>query len=941
MTGRPDAKPGTPKSPAASGILGNLTLRLRAFLGVKVLLGLCAAVGLSAWTLVVLDAAVVLPEATRASAIWVLTAAAAAVLAVGVFALVRMSPLRVARTFETKLPDTGTAMTNAVQLVGVSAAAPTAEVLRRDAVVYGCETARGLASWPVARRGVLVALAAAAAAMLLWLALAGLFPEVLEAVLPRFLDPHGDHPPWSRLKIAVEPGDTEVLYGGQCEIRATTSGAPAEKLYIVSENVKGRTQAVMFLRPDRSTMQTLTNLRETTRYWVTDGRARSRRFTIDIRLTPRITLVELTAAYPDYTKQRPTPRRKLEKTHLEVPKRTTLTFRVASNRPLSQGTLELVPLLGGKKRTVTLTREVDGDQVVSGGFEVTEAVAFEISVTDVDGLASRESRRGRVTVLPDRRPSIIVMEPGRHAVATPQISVPVDVESKDDYGVKHVLWFRGLNRSIERGFRMKTLDAGDPRSMRAQGAFNLADLGVKPGDRIEYFFEAVDNDPDGPNVTTSRMYTLQIISLAQYEQMLRQAAAQRALFQQYIQLNRHLMRTLERAQMLRRERRTLEKTKKPTAEQKRSLEKKARALRKAMDRYAKALDKALASRSLFDVEEEWKEHLRRQKRRLQKLTKDLDDMLDKANKPGGDGMIPLTELDKFLDNFEDMAGVMDRNVGKPAQHIAEVVKLLARANAFVQLTERQLRLAKIARRFEEKRETLSRIEQMELQEIAAEQRQIRDGLTRLMEEIPELVEKLPKDKEYDDFRESIEEFLQKVRDAEIQEDLDEATDRFAELKGDEGYPPAKSAGEKMAKIIEEMRADGSMQPARGNIPGRLVFKPVRVKGMGASISQILNAMMGGGFGGNGMGDMGMYGESLGLYGPDMELARNPLEDAGPPQGGVSAPEPGTSATDGTDPGLPRPKSPGRVRLQRNARFPLRYRVLVGDYLRAVAESMTE
>ena len=42
-----------------------------------------------------------------------------------------------------------------------------------------------------------------------------------------------------------------------------------------------------------------------------------------------------------------------------------------------------------------------------------------------------------------------------------------------------------------------------------------------------------------------------------------------------------------------------------------------------------------------------------------------------------------------------------------------------------------------------------------------------------------------------------------------------------------------------------------------------------------------------------------------------------------------------------DAGLAPPEGPGRVRLQPDARFPLRYRDLVGEYFRAVAESQKE
>jgi hypothetical protein len=42
-----------------------------------------------------------------------------------------------------------------------------------------------------------------------------------------------------------------------------------------------------------------------------------------------------------------------------------------------------------------------------------------------------------------------------------------------------------------------------------------------------------------------------------------------------------------------------------------------------------------------------------------------------------------------------------------------------------------------------------------------------------------------------------------------------------------------------------------------------------------------------------------------------------------------------------NPGLAQPEAPGRVRLLPDAKFPLRYRDLVGEYFRAVAESQKE
>jgi hypothetical protein len=275
------------------------------------------------------------------------------------------------------------------------------------------------------------------------------FPDVLRAVLPRFLDPHGDHPPYSRVRITAEPGDTEVLYGGQCEIRARTDGPPVEKLALVVTRNGQANRSVMFAAPDRSFFQTVVNIREETEYYVTDGRARTYRHRIRVKLTPRITRLELRAEFPSYT-GRPATVEQLKGDALaepmdkRLPRGTRLSFRVRSNRPLASGTLELTPILGGKKTVVTLERT--GDCTVAGSFALAEPVVFTLGVTDTDGIASTAPRHGRVTLLPDRTPRVTVLQPGKHAVATPDVAIPVLVRAEDDYAVTRLIWYRGHNR---------------------------------------------------------------------------------------------------------------------------------------------------------------------------------------------------------------------------------------------------------------------------------------------------------------------------------------------------------------------------------------------------------------------------------------------------------------------------------------------------------------
>jgi hypothetical protein len=913
-------------------VVGHLRRRVSAATVTVVLCSLVAAIGLAALAAVALDAIVVLSVTARVLAPYVLGAVAVAVLILGAYGLARLTAVRVARTFERRDVLLGTAVTNAVQFSTRSTTSAVEESLRRSAVDYGREKARRAKVWPAIRRRLLVALVLAAITVGLWLVGRATQPALFSAVLPRFLDPHGFHPPYSRVRITVEPGDTETLYAGQCEIGAHVN-RPVEKLYIVAEDSRGATRSVMFRAPDKTFYQTLTNLREATHYYVTDGRACSTRHTIAIRKTPRITLVEVSSKYPAYTGLKPSVH-KLEQTDLHVPHGTQLELRVVSNRPLESGMLELTPLMGGTKTTIELARDETNGSAVVGGFEADAAVAFELAVTDVEGLRSTEMVRGRVTILPDRRPRVVVLEPERYAIATPESVIPVTLHGEDDYAVAGILWFRGFNRSIERSVDMELVERAGPAKVEARSTFDLKDLGVRPGDTIEFFFEAIDNFPAGPNISATPVCTLQIISTEQYRELLRSMMVQRALLEQYMRLSEEMRRIHERAEALRDKRRELQLHGATKEKLREELEQDVAGLDKALGEYMKALDQATGAEPLLDVEEAFQRTLNAQRAQIEATQRQTRQMLQTLSE--GATLDPNL-LEALVKALGDLSEETTEFVGEPAYLIASVANLLARADIFTRLAQRQMELARQLHRFEEQKEALTRIEQMELQELAAAQLRVREAVATLMGELPELVDKLPDDEEYDVLRETVGEFIDKFNELKIQDELDAATNRLAELDGPEGYRQARSAADKMDSLVEKLEGQGMPQEGERC----LRFQPALKKSLGNSLQQILAAMRSRGMGGDGGSGYGLYGEQLGLYGPNMQLAGGeqglnnpPIEFEHDPAAEGQDAAAGDEETERLGAG-----GPGRVRLQRDVKFPLRYRTLVGEYFRAIAESL--
>jgi hypothetical protein len=900
-----------------SGVLNPLRARIAGWLGLRIALMALGGFGALILAAVLCDAALDLPEAWRSAAVWALGIAIASVLGLGIWEWRRLTEPRLARLFERANVSLGNRLINAVQLAQKPGGSAAEEYLRLEAVRLGRETAHDLRTWPVMRRNIRIAGLFFCGAVLAWAVLLLAENELVRAVLPRFLDPRGDHPPFSRLKIAVTPAHAEVLFGGTVEVRAVTSGRPVDKLWLVAQSGTNVSRTIMFLAPDKSFFQSLANLREVTEYFVTDGAARSRHFPIQIRFTPQITLVEVTTKFPDYT-GKPPHTGKLSDEAQALPEETRVNFRAASNRPLKTGSLELTPVLGGKPVQVALQPEQQ-NTVVTGSFTLTQPVVFNLSVRDVEGLDCAEPRRGRFNILPDAHPQLFVLEPGRDAVATPNIRIPVRVQASDDYAVSRVVWLRGFNRSVERPFSMKMTLKGGAQSVECAGAFELDKLGVRPGDAIEYYFEAADNYPKGPNVVFSRPFRLEIISEEQYQAILRQAAARQALFEPYFKLDAWLRRLAERSRGLESKADQSDLTARDEAA----------VLDRELEKLQAELGQLLQSPTMFDVEQSFRTALVAQHTRLEQTSAKLKQAL-------AAGQLDPKQLKEISDELGQLAQTEDEQVEQPAQQIADVVRVLARADTFVKLAQQQATLAQMLRRFSDRTNALSRLEQMEVQELAHQQHRLGEALRTWLTQLPELLAQVPADHEFDPLRRDVNGFLQAVAEGKIEGDLNAAAISLDEPDTVTGQGLAQMAADKMDKLVA--KCNGLSPQGEQCLTAR--FQPKLLKpGLGNTVQQIL-AAMGAGTGENGRDGYALFNEAVALYGPNVELAgaqAGRRGDAGQGEGRRSEFVTG----DARDAGLPAQEAAGRVHLQTDAKFPLRYRDIVGEYFRSVAESQQE
>jgi uncharacterized protein YjiS (DUF1127 family) len=889
---------------ALNGVLAHLRGRLAVWFVLRGVLLLVTAMAAAVLVLGAADAAFDLPEEGRAAAPWFLATCGLVILVATVAPVARWGEWRLACQFERNDPALGNALTNAVQLDSLATVSPVTEALRQAAVERGRTVAQRLPILPIVRTSLWRAVGATAITAASWLLVVTVFGPILQVVWPRFADPRGDHPPFSRLQFAVSPGAAQVIYGGQLEIHVTATGAPAGELFVATRASSSELLTPMFRAPDGSFFQTLANLREPIEYFVTDRHARSKRFAIGVRYTPQINAVELEAVFPSYTGL-PSRSQRLGDAEVRLPVGTRVNLRAFSNRPLRDGTLALTPVLSGKEQTITLTNGATAT-TVTGAFELNEPVAFRIDVRDVDGYSSQEPRQGRFGVIPDQRPQIFVLEPERRAVATPDTLVPVHVQARDDYAVSRVLWFRALNRSIERPVSMPLTMQGGPRAVEATGVLDLGRLGVRPGDQIEFYFEAVDNDPRGPNLATSAMHTLQIISQEQYQEILRRMALQRQALAPYDALDNWLRRLAERARAL---------MKKPDATD-------ATALADEIGKLRDQAKQALAMPVYLDVEEFLRNSIREQDRPLENVQQDFARM-------GRTGQLTPGDLAYDADKLAALAAKEHVEVGEPFVQLLSIARVLAKADVFARIAQQQTELVRLLRRFEDRSDPLSRLEQREIQDAALSERDVEKEFNDLMAVLPELLAQVPAEEQFNKLRDQVNAFLQAATSAEISKDLGEAMDRLDQIDAPAGIAAANQALDKILKLVAQCDENAELGKQCLN------FQPTLREHMGNSLEQLIAALGGNGMDGNGDG-YSLFNQNVALYGPNAPPpAREAAEGSGPETGGAGSGNRGTADNGETDTTVPAVK--GRIELQRDVRFPLQYREIVGEYFKAIAE----
>ncbi|MBE0540911.1 MAG: hypothetical protein IH623_05960 [Verrucomicrobia bacterium] len=708
----------------------------------------------------VLDVTLRLDPGWRLAMLLVLVAGVIALACVGWYlAYVRRNRLEhIARFLEGRYETLGSQLINLLQLqeqVDDPALAPLTRELARQAVE---NYEGGLREAPIERLARTDALRRhswrAAWALLIFCGVLAAFFRVSVIEIARFIDPFGDHPPYSftRLEI-VDPGPagTNVLYGKGLVVKVKSSGHPPSEVFITAHPPAQPEQAVtlpMFDQGRAGFNQILDNVRTELVVFAhtKDRHSLSRQVRVGVVLTPQLEKAFVQVTPPAYTGLNAAEKAYAFK-GVQALQGSEVRFRLQSNRPLRDGLVEISAADEPPQR-VTLTKSAEHE--VSGRFVARESGRLHFSIVDVAGIPSQGECEGALTVTYDLPPEVRIGEPERDAFVAMDFKLTARVEASDDYGLRQVRFHRGLN-GVYSAPRISAYDTV-VRSSAETSEFHFSELGVQPGDVISMFAEAVDTAPE-PHLSRSQIVRLMVISVEDYNDFLRAESDIADAQAKYESLQDDLRELIEEQKKLAAEAEKLKAQLAKAAADKRepiardldALLAKQNELNHKLNRHAERMENFVRQTPLYDVERELQEMLNQEAQVIRDSAGDNNatagDIAQRSSPPDGPRRLTPEMLEEFKRAADEQIARLggsqeetEKRVVQTLQDMSAMQELLKDFNQFEMLYRAQQELASQAQAYD-RAGMLTREDQLALKELAATEKQVADLLAELQDRL--------------------------------------------------------------------------------------------------------------------------------------------------------------------------------------------------------------
>ena len=425
---------------------------------------------------------------------------------------VKLTPHDVALNVERKHQDLEDRLVSALQFGETETEDPIKSHLLQRLVTDAVERTDGIdfkATIDKSKKRKHIGIAAAVFAGCALIAL--IFPAELNISLNRLLSPWEKTEPVFTTKLTVEPGNARILRGRSLAINAEVTGKAADKARLIytkgdpAVDTESQGQEIDMMRIEgekRRFGYEIFNINENMEYYVTANGIESEHFTVEVFDMPKVTAVEVTYIYPEYTQLNPITQQ--GEGNIRAVAGSQAEVRITTNKAIESATLtvdaqDAIPMLISDGRTLTTTLDVLNDG------------KYTVKLLCVDGFNNQTPIEYTITAIPDEPPEVAIKEPGRDIKATKLEEVKVLAEAVDDYGVENLTLMYSIGSGEPQELAAETVEVKEKKIISGAYVFYLEELDVEPGEIISYYAQATDNNTrTGPGTGTSELYFIEV-----------------------------------------------------------------------------------------------------------------------------------------------------------------------------------------------------------------------------------------------------------------------------------------------------------------------------------------------------------------------------------------------------------------------------------------------
>ena len=873
---------------------------------------------------------------------------------------------QVAREIEALHPGLDNALIHAVQFGAQPTLTGTqADLIRRELARAEQEAARlspesGVARAPMQRQRLGFLLVAGFV-----LLTAVLTPRAYRFELPRFFAPWLDTPPFTLTDFDVSPAGAVVRSGESLVVSVRVGGWLPHQLELMTGSGKTLQPTTLTATGDGTYVAQLDRLTQDTAYFVAADTGRSPRYLVHVNTAPQLHKLMVTLHPPAYAKQ---PDKTVELTaesEISGLSNTQVDVSVESDRPLTDALIDInrqgMPLLH-----LHLAPQAGSPTRATGSFHIERDGDFRVHLTGAQAegsLQTPDAAKGKINLVRDETPLVTIVTPGQNVIAQPDMTVPLKVEAEDDIALQRLEMHRIVNKGKE---QTETIDLpARPRQYVHAGAFDLKAVHAKPGDVIEYYATAYDNDPQGIHNSNSDRYWIWVVSAEDYRKVLEQQRGPSRMIAQYRQLTDALQQlSAQQAELARQMAALAEQAKHLSPGDKKgqdALKKQREALRKQQqtlqaqaNQLAQQMHDLARQKPQYDVEKGLQQKMEQMAQAVEQAQKQMQSTQN-AVSPAS----MSKSAQEAARQLQKAAGAPAQTTEKMLQALEKVAPLYDDLERLQALTAEQTHLAQQAQQLQASGKPDDPFTQSRLKSLAEQQAQNHDELNRIQQDLREHAGQAQS--VAPEAAQTANQIADAIGEMSIPQKMQGAQQSLEKYDAKEGAGQAEAARQALESLLAKLKqAEGQCKGACDKIGLGLGMKP----GMGNTMAQMGKRMGRGRGRGRGQGEGGQgQSASNGYQAPQPGSRPGDPSRSGAPNGEAqeatamsltlqqasgSRPKPDHKggpraqplaqfSKDNTEkPDAAAPKPPAKATDKDAARYPTEYRRLVRDYFKSVA-----